>query len=154
MTLNDLVQQSHELACTKGWYEGPPRGIPELLCLIHSEVSEALEEYRNIGNEGLHAIDHACPHEGYGLTQGELDGDLVTCAWHNWKFRVTDGAGVQGEEGVQTHHVEVADNGAVRVSINRPDPAERRPQLAVLDGVHEVEREGAVDEKGGQPVQE
>jgi nitrite reductase/ring-hydroxylating ferredoxin subunit len=29
---------------------------------------------------GLHAIDHACPHEGYGLTQGELDGDLLTCA--------------------------------------------------------------------------
>ena len=54
-----------------------------------------------------------------GLTQGELDGDLVTCAWHNWKFRVTDGACVQGEEGVQTHHVEIADDGAVRVSINR-----------------------------------
>jgi nitrite reductase/ring-hydroxylating ferredoxin subunit len=80
-------------------------------------------------SDGLHAIDHACPHEGYGLTQGELDGDLITCAWHNWKFRVTDGACVQGEEGVQTHHVAVADDGAVRVSINRPDPAERRPQL-------------------------
>ena len=79
--------------------------------------------------DGLHAIDHACPHEGYGLTQGELDGDLVTCAWHNWKFRVTDGACVQGEEGVQTLHVAVADDGAVQVSINRPDPASRRPQL-------------------------
>jgi nitrite reductase/ring-hydroxylating ferredoxin subunit len=81
--------------------------------------------------DGVHAIDHACPHEGYGLTQGELDGDLVTCAWHNWKFRVTDGACVQGEEGVQTHHVEIADDGAVRVSINRPAPSERRPQLLI-----------------------
>ena len=80
-------------------------------------------------SDGLHAIDHACPHEGYGLTQGDLDGDLVTCAWHNWKFRVTDGVCVQGEEGVQTHHVSVADDGAVQVSINRPDPASRRPQL-------------------------
>ena len=80
-------------------------------------------------SDGLHAIDHACPHEGYGLTQGDLDGDLVTCAWHNWKFRVTDGVCVQGEEGVQTHHVAVADDGAVEVSINRPDPATRRPQL-------------------------
>ncbi|HUS43154.1 MAG TPA: Rieske 2Fe-2S domain-containing protein [Ilumatobacteraceae bacterium] len=79
--------------------------------------------------DGLHAIDQACPHEGYGLTQGELDGDLVTCAWHNWKFRVTDGTCVQGEESVQSHHVTVADDGAVQVSINRPDPAERRPQL-------------------------
>jgi nitrite reductase/ring-hydroxylating ferredoxin subunit len=80
-------------------------------------------------SDGLHAIDHACPHEGYGLTQGELDGDLITCAWHNWKFRVSDGVCVQGEEGVQTHHVAVADDGAVQVSINRPDPAQRRPQL-------------------------
>lgn len=79
--------------------------------------------------DGLHAIDHACPHEGYGLTQGDLDGDVLTCAWHNWKFRVTDGACVQGEEGVQTHHVAVADDGAVQVTLDRPDPAARRPQL-------------------------
>ncbi len=80
-------------------------------------------------SDGLHAIDHACPHEGYGLTQGELDGDLLTCAWHNWKFRVTDGACVQGEESVRVHDVEVADDGAVRVTINRPDPTTLRPQL-------------------------
>jgi nitrite reductase/ring-hydroxylating ferredoxin subunit len=78
---------------------------------------------------GLHAIDHACPHEGYGLTQGELDGDLLTCAWHNWKFRVSDGTCVQGEESLRTHPVTVADDGAVQVTINRPDPAELRPQL-------------------------
>ena len=80
-------------------------------------------------SDGLHAIDHACPHEGYGLTQGELDGDLLTCAWHNWKFRVSDGSCVKGEESVQTHHVTVADDGAVKVTINRPDPARLRPQL-------------------------
>jgi nitrite reductase/ring-hydroxylating ferredoxin subunit len=79
--------------------------------------------------DGLHALDHACPHEGYGLTQGELDGDLLTCAWHNWKFRVTDGACVQGEESVRTHPVTVAADGGVQVSVNRPDPAELRPQL-------------------------
>src|SRR6478752_7538351 len=71
---------------------------------------------------GVHALDHACPHEGYGLTQGELNGDLLTCAWHNWKFRVTDGACVQGEEGVTVHRVDVDDVGDIRVSITRPDP--------------------------------
>ena len=79
--------------------------------------------------DGLHAIDHACPHEGYGLTQGELDGDLLTCAWHNWKFRVTDGTCVQGEEDVRSHRVDVAGDGGVQVTINRPDPSELRPQL-------------------------
>lgn len=80
-------------------------------------------------SEGVHAIDNACPHEGYGLAQGTLDGDLVTCQWHNWKFRVDDGACVQGEEAVRVHDVDIDDTGAVRVTVNRPDPATLVPQL-------------------------
>jgi nitrite reductase/ring-hydroxylating ferredoxin subunit len=78
---------------------------------------------------GVHAIDNACPHEGYGLTTGGLDGELVTCQWHNWKFRVTDGACVQGEEAVQVHDVEIDSEGAVRVTVNRPDPEMLKPKL-------------------------
>src|SRR5687767_4802904 len=80
-------------------------------------------------SEGVFAIDHACPHEGYGLTQGDLDGDLLTCAWHNWKFRVSDGACVLGEENVRTHEATVDEDGAISVTVSRPDPAVLRPQL-------------------------
>jgi nitrite reductase/ring-hydroxylating ferredoxin subunit len=81
-------------------------------------------------SEGVFALDHACPHEGYGLTQGELDEEgVLTCAWHNWKFRVSDGACLLGEEAVTTHPVEVGDDGAVRVTVRRPDPAAARPRL-------------------------
>ncbi|MEM9514297.1 MAG: Rieske (2Fe-2S) protein [Actinomycetota bacterium] len=80
-------------------------------------------------SDGVHALDNACPHEGYGLVQGELDDDLLTCEWHNWKFRVSDGSCVLGEEGVRSHRVDVAADGAIRVVLNRPDPAELRPQL-------------------------
>ena len=41
----------HELAIRKGWWN-KRREVPELLCLIHSEVSEALEAYRNHIPEG------------------------------------------------------------------------------------------------------
>jgi nitrite reductase/ring-hydroxylating ferredoxin subunit len=78
---------------------------------------------------GVHALDHACPHEGYGLTQGTLDGDVLTCAWHNWKFRVTDGACLVGEEDVASHHTEVRPDGAVAVRVSRPDPAVARDRL-------------------------
>lgn len=78
---------------------------------------------------GVHAIDNACPHEGYGLAQGSLDGELVTCQWHNWKFRVSDGACTQGEEAVRTHDVTISNDGAVSVTVNRPDPAALVPQL-------------------------
>lgn len=39
----------HNLAKEKGWWE-TERNIPEVLCLIHSEISEALEEYRTEKN--------------------------------------------------------------------------------------------------------
>jgi len=80
-------------------------------------------------SDGVFALDQACPHEGYGLTTGELDGDLVTCAWHNWKFRVSDGACVLGEEDVRTYPVDVAADGTLSVAFSQPDPAELRPQL-------------------------
>ena len=81
--------------------------------------------------DGVYALDHACPHEGYGLTQGTLDGNLLTCAWHNWKFRVDDGACVLGEEDVRTHPVTIGSDGALTVSLDDPDPAELRPRLMV-----------------------
>lgn len=80
-------------------------------------------------SSGVHALDNACPHEGYGLTQGNLDGEVLTCAWHNWKFKVSDGSCVLGEEAVRVHDVDIDDDGNVRVEINRPDPESLRPQL-------------------------
>jgi len=42
--------------------------------------------------ELLQAIDDACPHMGASLSGGYLEDDIVTCPWHAWRFRLTDGA--------------------------------------------------------------
>lgn len=47
MNISELQEKAHAMAKEKGWYDNGPRPIPELLCLIHSEVSEALEAYRD-----------------------------------------------------------------------------------------------------------
>ncbi len=83
---------------------------------------------------GVFAVDNACPHQGYGLVTGELgegaEGDaVITCLWHNWKFRIRDGVCVMGEENVACHPVTVDDAGTVHVTVNRPS---REDQLTSL----------------------
>jgi hypothetical protein len=46
-SISEWQKETHSNAVLHGWYDGQPRGIPELLCLIHSEVSEALEAHRD-----------------------------------------------------------------------------------------------------------
>lgn len=49
-TLGDYIDDSHKTALEHGWWEGDtpsnPRNFPEQLALMHSELSEVLEEYR------------------------------------------------------------------------------------------------------------
>lgn len=40
----------------------------------------------------LYAIDDFCPHMGASLSGGHLENAVVTCPWHAWRFRLTDGA--------------------------------------------------------------
>ena len=50
--LNDLVNECYQRAVTAGWYTDLKTGLPkdrnigELLALVHSEISEALEGHR------------------------------------------------------------------------------------------------------------
>lgn len=83
-------------------------------------------------DDGIYALDNACPHQGYGLVTGTLQtgpaGGTVTCQWHNWKFDVATGRCLMGEEDVACHPVTVAD-GEVRVTVRQPSPAETRERV-------------------------
>ncbi len=78
---------------------------------------------------GIHALDNACPHQGYGLVTGSLDGELLTCQWHNWKFEASTGHCVMGEEDVACHQVDIDENGQVQVTVVEPSNDERLAQL-------------------------
>ncbi len=43
-------------------------------------------------NGQFFAIDDICSHAGGSLSEGELNGKVVTCPWHGATFDVTSGA--------------------------------------------------------------
>lgn len=59
-----------------------------------------------------YAIDNTCTHRGGPLSEGELEGDEVTCPWHGAKFKVTSGAVLSppAPQGVQSFPIRVTGN--------------------------------------------
>ena len=56
----------------------------------------------------LFAINNICLHRGGPLGEGELEGQVVVCPWHGWKYDVTTGKLTTNPTvGVQCYAVEV-----------------------------------------------
>jgi len=44
-------------------------------------------------------MDDRCPHAGYSLSAGDLDGTLILCPGHSWDFDVCTGLGPGVDDG-------------------------------------------------------
>lgn len=72
-------------------------------------------------NGVIYAIDNRCPHEGYPLAEGTVDGDCVlTCNWHNWKFRLQDGECILGGDHVTAYPTKI-EAGFVWIELSASD---------------------------------
>jgi 3-phenylpropionate/trans-cinnamate dioxygenase ferredoxin component len=39
----------------------------------------------------IYALDNTCLHRGGPLGEGFVEGDVVTCPWHGWQYKVPSG---------------------------------------------------------------
>jgi nitrite reductase/ring-hydroxylating ferredoxin subunit len=88
-------------------------------------------------NGKAHAVQEWCPHAGGPLSEGQFDGDVVECPWHQSRFCLADGAPVQGPATVPLRTFEVVE-AAGRIQIKPsyeaqswpppPAPPRREPQ--------------------------
>ncbi len=68
-------------------------------------------------NGQIHAIDGICPHAGGPLSEGTLDGFVVTCPWHGWQFDVTSGRSVYNSACVQQCYEVRIEGGEILLSL-------------------------------------
>jgi len=90
------------------------RGTPLLLTRHRGEV---------------YAIGDTCTHLGCSLSEGRLDGDVVTCPCHGSRFRITDGQVVQGPATASEPSYEVRVRGGY-LEVRQRRPTEHTVQPA------------------------
>ncbi len=97
-----------------------------------------------LADGAMHAVDNRCPHEGYPLSQGDIsltpEGPVLTCRWHNWRFKLADGACLIGGEDVRSYPVRI-EGERVLVDLSPPDPVveERRLWASLAVGLQEYD---------------
>lgn len=95
-------------------------------------------------DDHVFAFDNRCPHEGYPLKAGDLDGRCVlTCFWHNWKFDLMQaGRNLHERDRLRTYPVREK-NGHIEVDLSEPDAASKRQLLlASLKGAFKERQYG------------
>ena len=116
------------------------------------------------GESGVHACNNRCPHEGYPLSEGDLNGGCVlTCNWHNWKFDLESGETLVGGDKLRRYPVTLkGDDILLDLSDPPPEQAIAQAMENLRDSfVHHERRQeydrmareiARVEKAGGDPL--
>lgn len=69
----------------------------------------------------VYAIDNTCPHAGGPLGEGSLDGELIECPWHGWRYNVRTGERPENPEITVDCYVVRLENEVIHVLLPNQD---------------------------------
>jgi len=64
-------------------------------------------------------VDNACPHASGNLSGGAVEGGVVTCPWHQWRFDLDRGVCVHSEHARLNKYASVVKDGMVCVDLEQ-----------------------------------
>ena len=70
----------------------------------------------NVDGE-YYAVDNVCPHRGGPLADGDLEGTVIACPWHAWRWDVRSGANVNNPAVTLACFPVRVDNGEIFVDV-------------------------------------
>ena len=86
------------------------RGFSKSYLIKNKEEKNIVIAVFNI-NGVFYAISNSCVHKGGPLSKGFLDGDIVTCPWHGWKYSVKTGeSSHEGGDSVNSYEVKIIED--------------------------------------------
>jgi toluene monooxygenase system ferredoxin subunit len=77
-------------------------------------------------DDAVHAYADRCVHMGVPLSQGRLDGTVLTCSAHHYRYDVRTGLGVNPREVCLTAFPVRLEEGRVLVDVTAPSGGGRR----------------------------
>ncbi len=85
--------------------------LPEGTAKAYPLGDKLVAVYHRPGGE-FFAIDDFCPHMGASLAEGTVEGTVVTCPWHAWRYDICDGTWRDNPRGpgVPSYEVRVVDD--------------------------------------------
>ena len=100
---------------------GPALDIPDgAAVIVASLTGERIAVFRD--GQRVFALSNVCPHQNGPLGEGRIIDGCVTCPWHGWQYRPTDGRSPPPfDEQVATYPVRI-ETGRVFVGVTPLEP--------------------------------
>jgi len=73
-------------------------------------------------NGVVYAYENRCAHQGVALSEGRLDGYILTCRAHHWQYDVRSGSGVNPATACLRRFAVKIEDGKVFVDVHAPSP--------------------------------